>query len=339
MPALPAVSRPWTSRGNKPYDANAVQLDLSRSVIWSLLTNLKGTVTGGTATGTRDVDSEWVVKGSSDAATFNVAGSDLIASRANLVWANAGVAHSWWWAENAALGYQVVIDCITSASTGISLVAAPIGVPFTGGSLTARPTSTEEFLWGTSSTGSTAVTFLADTTTGATCNTHFAAADDGQFKFMASRAGTGIVFLYIALVKTTDVTGDTRNVFWLGGASSSARGAPSKAMLETSIGGCIGRNPNGLAIQTAGGVGVLAAGGTNLTGGTLGTDANSGKWNSTGLIVWGAVAGQYAYRGKIPDMYTIGNATIGSSIPSAAAQTRIVVGDYIDAFPGVALTV
>lgn len=344
MAALPAIALPLFSRGNKPYEDNSTQLNLARSVIFALIQNLIDTATGGTTSGTRHANSIAVVKGSSNSVSFSTAGVNHISARSNLVWAAVGVAHSWIWLELPTFGYQIVIDCITGVETTISIAATRIAVPFTGGSLTARPTSTEEFLWGTTSTGSTAVSYLADTTTGGTNNTHFACTDDGQFKFMASRAGTGIVFLYIALVRTSGASsGDIRNVFWLGGASSSARGAPSKAMLETSVGGCIGRNPNGAAIQTQGGVGVLSAGGTSLTGSGSGytTDAISGKWNSTPCAVWGAVSAgsQYAYRGMVPDLYTITTATIGASIPSAAAQTRIVVGDFIDSFPGPALTV
>lgn len=344
MAALPAVSRPRFSRGNRPYEDNTTQLNLARSVIFSLIQNLIDTATGGTTDGTRHANSIATVKGSSNSSSFSTAGVNHISARTNLVWAAVGVAHSWIWLELPTFGLQIVIDCITGVETTISIAATRIAVPFTGGSLTARPTSTEEFLWGTTSTGTTAVSYLADTTTGGTNNTHFACDDEGAFQFMASRAGTGIVFLYIALVKTTGASaGDVRNYFWLGGSSSSARGAPSKAMLETSVGGCIGRNPNGVAIQAQGGVGVLSAGGTVLGGSGSGytTDAISGKWNSTPCAVWGGVSAgsQYAYRGMIPDMYTITTATIGASIPSVAAQTRAVVGDYIIPFPGAALTV
>lgn len=339
--ALPALTQTRSSRMNKPYAANTVQLDLAQSVIFALIQNLLDTATGGTFTGTRDANSVWNVKGSSDGvANVSTAGVNHIAARTNLVWAAAASNHSWIWLENTQLGIQIVIDCI-NVDTTIVIAASRIAVPFTGGTLTARPTSTEEFLWATTSTGNSPQTFLADTTTGSTCNTHFVTGTDGQFLFMASRAGTGVVFLMIALQKTTGApAGDVRNVFWLGNSITSGRGACQVSAIAGSAGGCVGRSPNGLTVVSTGGMSQHNAGGSAMSGsGTYGTDAQTGKYNALGCAVWAGNSGaQYGYRGMLPDLYTT-TAPVGEPISNLGVVTRTVVGDYVWPCPGVAPTV
>ena len=344
MAALPAVSRTLHSRANIPYADTSSQLNLARSFMFSLIRCLINTESGGTPTNARPANSIWTVRGSSDGvANFSTAGVNHIAARTNLVWAANGVNHSWIWLENTTLGYQIVLDCINATETNIRLSAARTASgAYTGGSLTQAPSSTEEFLWGTTSTGFTNVSWMTDLTTGGTQNTHFTVADNGEFQFFASRAGTTVCHVYMALLRTVNgPVGDVRNTFWVGGSAASGRGMPAGATLCAASTGVVGRNPNGVAIATQGGGSNHVAGGTVLFGGgTYGTDAISGKYNSVALQVWGANAGQYSYRGLIPDMYTVTTVAVGTSIPSAAAQTRTVVGDFIIPFPStVALTV
>lgn len=337
MATLPAVSRTLCSRINQPYENTTTQLNLARSVMFSLIQNLINTAAGGTLTGTRHANSVWAVLGSSDGSTnFSTAGVNHIAARTNLIWAANGANHSWIWLENTTLGYQIVLDCINATETDIRLSASrTASAAYTGGSLTQAPTSTEEFFWATTSIGFTSVSYLSDLTTGGTQNTHFVVAENGEFEFMASRAGTGVCHLFIGLQRTVGgPVGDVRNTFWIGATSTSGRGVPTGPQLSQVTSGIVGRNPNGVAVVTQGGGSDHSAGGTVLFGGgNYGTDAVSGQYNSTAVSVWSANAGQYAYRGTLPDMYTITSVNIGTSIPSAAAQTRTVVGDYIIAFP------
>jgi len=338
--AFPAFTQTRNSRMNRPYAANAVQLDLAQSFIFSIIENLLDTATGGTLTGTRNANSVWTVKGSSNSVSVSLVGVNHIAARTNLVWAAASSPHSWIWLENATSGLQIVIDCINATNSNIVLAATRSAVPFTGGTVNDRPTSTEEFLWATTTTGNAPQTFLADTTTGATCFTHFITGTDGQFCFWASRAGTGVVFATIALLKTTGAdAGDVRNTFWVGNAQSSGRGACTVAQIANGAGGVVGRSPNGLTVVNTGGMQGLRAGGTDMTGsGSYGTDAFNGKYNATACAVWAGNSGaQYAYRGILPDIYTT-NAAVGEPISLSGVITRTVVGDYVWPCPGVAPT-
>lgn len=325
----------------RPYENNSTQLNLSRSVIFSIIQNLINTATGGTFTGTRDADSVWTVKGSCNSSSVSLVGVNHITARTNLVWAAAATNHSWIWLENVPLGYQIVIDCINATSTNIVIASAPIAAPFTGGTLSDRPTSTEETLWSTTAIGDSPVDFLADTTTGATCYTHFVTGEDGQFVFWASRAGTGLVFLTIALVKTVGAdAADTRNVFWMGNALSTGRGSAQAAYISASPAGCVGRSPNGATVVSTGGASQHSAGGTSMHGASVyGTDAFTGKYNTTPIAVWAGNSGaQHAYRGMLPDIYTT-TAQVGEPISLAGVVTRTVVGDFVWSCPGAAPTV
>jgi len=336
---FPAMTQTRNSRMNQPYAANAVQLDLAQSVIFSIIQNLLDTAATGTLTGTRNAASVWTVKGSSNSVSVSLVGVNHIAARTNLVWAAAGAAHSWIWLEKG--NTQIVIDCINATNTNIVIAGTRVAAPFTGGTVNDRPTSTEEYLWATTTTGNAPQNFLADTTTGATCYTSFVAGTDEQFTFWAHRAGTGVVFLTISLMKTTGAdAGDLRNTFWVGNAQSTGRGSCTAVQIANGAGGVVGRSPNGLTVVNTGGMQGLRAGGTDMTGGAAyTTDAFSGKYNATACAVWAGNSGaQYAYRGILPDLYTT-NAAVGEPISLAGVITRTVVGDFVWACPGVAPTV
>lgn len=334
--AFPAFTQIRSSRMNQPYAANIVQLDLAQSFIFSSIQNLLDTATTGTLTGTRDPDSVWTVKGSSNSVSVSLVGVNHIAARTNLVWGADASPHSWIWLEKG--DTQIVIDCINSTNSNIVIAGSRLGVPFTGGTVNDRPTSTEEFLWSTTSTGNSPQNYLADTTTGSACYTHFVTGEDEQFCFFATRAGTGVVFATIALLKTTgaDVS-DIRNTFWVGSASTSGRGSCKISEIANAAGGCVGRSPNGLTTVNTGGMQGIKAGNTDMVGaGSYTTDALTGKYNATACAVWAGNSGaQYAYRGILPDIYTT-NAAVGEPISLSGVVTRTVIGDFVWPCPGVA---
>lgn len=327
---IPALTRPWTSRRNRPDASTASALLIAQSRLFALKEHLKDTATGGTTSGTRNAASVWVTKGSCDGTTVNTSGTDLITSHTTWLWA-AG-AHSWWWAENAAVGYQIVIDTAGAASASVCIAFAPISTPFTGGNTTTRPTSTQEFLWGTGSTGAgTVAAWLSDVVTGGSNYTHFVTADDGQFWFLCSRAGTGIFSTVIGFQKPSGAT-DARAVYAIGNTLSSSRGAMSRAQIIDANTGAMSRSPNGVSTHT-GGVGSFGyAGGSNYLG-TGTTDANSGKYLSGPVDAWSIAGGQNAWRGRFVDLIAVGARPIGDGFPSVAAQERVVVGDFLLPFP------
>lgn len=336
MAAIPAISKVYSARGNLPFGSTASALELARSQLFNYITHLLNTASGGTTSGTRDANSVWTVVDSSDGVTYS-SSTNLILTRANLNWAAAGANHSWIRLSNASIGYQIVFDCINATSSNLNAAACPIATPFTGGSLTNRPVNTAaEFLFSSNATGDAITVLLADATTGGTNQTHFVTSTDGQFCLLTSRTGTGQFSTCMALLKTTGgAAGDTRNVFWVGHSVTSGRGTPSLSFVGSSPSGCSGRSPGG-AIMNSGGVDRAFPGGTDLGGSGLPTtDSQTGKTNIQPCPVYSATASNYSYRGILPDWYFTPPHTVGTSIPSTAAQTRIVAGDFIVPFPGV----
>lgn len=333
MIPLPNLIRPWTVRGNRPDASTASALLIAQSRVWGMKEHMKDTATGGSLSATRNAASVWVTKGSCDGTTVNTSGTDLITTHTGLIWA-AG-AHTWWWGENTAAGYQCVIDTAGALSASLCIAFAPISTPFTGGSTTTRPTSTQEFLWGTGSTGAgTVATFLSDVVTGGSNYTHYVTADDGQFWFLVGRAGTGIFSTACAFLKTVDST-DTRAAFVIGSTLSSGRGAMSRAQIFDSNLGSSARSPNGTAIHTGGLTPLGYAGGSNYLG-RGGVDANTGKYLSGPIDAWSNAASQDAYRGRFQDFAAVGIRPVGDPFFTAGGvQERVVVGDVLVPYPSI----
>jgi hypothetical protein len=127
----------------------------------------------------------WTVRGSSDAATFGLDNVDRWTTDAKLVWANAGVNHSWIVLKNTALGANVEL-CLDLRSTVPSRIDAVMsfGSAFgagggSGGSLTARPTSTDEVVVNGGAAGGWDYHGLGANTT-FDCTWHVLHSTDGQ---------------------------------------------------------------------------------------------------------------------------------------------------------------
>lgn len=84
----------------------------------------------------------WVLRGCSNGVAFNTAGTNLIAGTGDVVSSNSG-ARTWAWYQQAS-GLQLVVAFDQAAGPSQITFAASFGAGFTGGSLTARPTATDE---------------------------------------------------------------------------------------------------------------------------------------------------------------------------------------------------
>lgn len=338
MPALPAVTKTYSARGNVPYVDVTTALNVARSAIWALKEHMKNTATGGATSGTRHANSVWAVRYSCDSVTAGVAGDgvDRWAAITNLVWNNTGSAHSWFVLRNTTLGYEVCIDLNSASTNSIRIAVAEVATPFTGGTTTTGPTAANEFDMGSSSVGTgAAFQWQGDTATGNFNWTHYITAEDGQFYFVCSRTGLGYFSTFMAVQKTTAASpSDTRNVFALGASGNSGRGAPSTGTIVNASAGCVGRFPNG-AQNTTGGIQAGGRFGGSDWPGTLGIDSVTGNYLAFPHHVGSLGGAQPSYRGVLPDQYSIATAPVGGAIPSAAAQERVVVGDIIMPYPGV----
>jgi hypothetical protein len=131
---LPTLDKTWLHNVNNILRTTGTALGDNRQ----LLLAIKNAMIGFGS-------SPWTVRGSSSSVAAGLDNVDRWAAVANLVWANAGSAHSWIVLKNTALGTNVEL-CIDLASTNSYSMAVVMsfGAAFTGGSTTARPTSTDE---------------------------------------------------------------------------------------------------------------------------------------------------------------------------------------------------
>lgn len=345
----------YATRRNVPLADSSATDNLRASYLFAFKTLLTGEATGGTQSGTRAANSLWTHVASSDGSTFSTV-TDLWGTtfnNANFVWNPVGFPsfngnQSWIVLQNTAVGYQICISCSYNASGYAGVSFTPISAPFSGFSATSRPyvanliavhERPNPFGYGYGWNG-----FYSDLTLGGYYYAHFVTNSvDGQFWFLVNRAGQGCFNFLLGLQKTVDNDpSDTRNVFALSSSMAinyqSARGAGRSDMFVADYSAFDGQNKDGSIINNSnnGGMGPVTAFGylpqTPYAGG-YGLDTASG--NYLAFPTHGLTYSPTAYRGRFPDLYSIGTAPVGASIPvGGPSQERIVVGDVVIPFVG-----
>lgn len=137
--SLPTLTKTWTSPGqfsvnNAVFDQGSVQATL-RLLLRSIKNAMKAFPSNG-----------WTVTGSSDAVTAGMDATDRWSADSKLVGAAEGVNHSWIVLKQASINtnYCVLINLQSSNLGAVDFWVSP-NAAFTGGSITNRPTSTQEF--------------------------------------------------------------------------------------------------------------------------------------------------------------------------------------------------
>lgn len=344
MPAVPAPIRTWSSRMNVPFTVantatNALQTQFAA---WSLKQHLIDAHTSdGTLYGSRAPNSVWTVVGSSDGATAGMDGVDrwtTTFTASKLVRAATGSAHSWIVLQNSTSGIQVCIDLNGTNSGQCAITYTRSAFPFTGGSITTRPTAAANNEWmsglqrgTTPNTSSSGGNIIAESTTNQVMYTHFSCAEDGTFHFEVSRAGSGYCSVFIALWRTSGANpSDTRNWYAIHDTSDTTRGAPRHNTngngITGSTSGTTARNTTG-AICNTGGIRLVSFGNTPYPGANGNVDALTGNYYAEPLEVR-EISPQMIDRGYFADIVFIGNVTIGSTYPEVN-PTHFVVGDVL----------
>ena len=138
--ALPTLAKTWQ------FTVNQQILALGSALIdnQTLQLNIKNALIGfGTQPWTMYYSCSSLVAGAAND------GTDRIAAIANIVWGNAGSAHSWWVLQQTNLGTHAQLlfsmEGISASGNVMTLVWSP-SAGFTGGSTTARPTATDEIV-------------------------------------------------------------------------------------------------------------------------------------------------------------------------------------------------
>lgn len=150
--SLPSLSKTWQFVPNYAVSATGTALGTNRTILLAFknfLTTTANWVDNNNASTTPS--NMWAVRYSCDSVTAGTAGDavDRWSAIANLVWANAGSAHSWIVLRQTAIdtNCELLISCENAQVNGanITVVMSP-SAGFTGGTTTARPTATDEIV-------------------------------------------------------------------------------------------------------------------------------------------------------------------------------------------------
>jgi hypothetical protein len=138
--ALPALTKTWQYALNNSWGTSGSALIDHQIVMRSIKNALKAFATNA-----------WTVRGSSNGSTAGMDTTDRWSANGDLVWAASGAAHSWIVLRQAAIAgaAEVCID-LTPLENGVQGPRATIvwsaSAGFTGGSVTNRPTATDEMV-------------------------------------------------------------------------------------------------------------------------------------------------------------------------------------------------
>lgn len=334
------LSRTWYSDGNVAISDTAA---VGKSSMWALKCFMKGTL------GTVDARGLWTVEGSSDGATAGMDATDRWTDTytpAKLVWAAIGTARSWIVLKSpAAMGpYYLLIDCTgnTDGSTAWIMMWASKAA-FTGGSITARPTSTKEWAVHPPATVSPLRLQIWDGVVNGH-NLHYTADANGNFWYADSKNGTGIFHFCLGFQVLSETRSlDTQKGFTLGCFNTAGRGAFDLGSgVWTTSGQAAGHIGGRTSTDSASSV---AAQDINLSFvNMISSWANQTVANSIDgtFDVWPVYVGSNnaavmgsGSRGRLPDTALVGGSAVGngaipgSSAPSSGAQEQMVVGNIL----------
>lgn len=315
-----ALSRAWYTRANIPHPDVSTGLLQMKSQAWLLKANLMQQVATGTLgpLGAAPASAAWTCIGSSDGVT---AGQDAVDrwgavfDGTKIIRAAAGVAHSWFILRSpAAIGsFYMLIDLGTAADTSILISFSKNA--YVGGTITARPTSTVEFVgpnstqWGAGNAANHNMQFVTDAN--GNCYVH-----NGQ-------VGTGYVNMALWFGALAEArAGESHNFFCAFHYLASGRGAPGGSSQIVT-----GRTTSNSAAITGGMLRWTLAG--NTAQGVLEANCQDSAFDTLPCIVGNTNAGLAGFRGRFPDAVSGGAMNVGGSDPTTGAQERVCFGDFV----------
>lgn len=320
------LSKVWYTSANRTLDDTTTANRYASSQLFALKELLRGGVSGTNGPeGARPASSNWTVDSSSDGVTAG-AGDNLGGATytpAKWVRAAAGVAHSWF-VLRSPTGMQdqpwyVLVSWGTASDQNVIFAISKNA--FTGGSITADPTSTGQ---------STYTTFAWMENVAAAGKAHLVIDASGSFWFLVSKNGSGLFSNHLTVMNLTETrtSGDTARVIMIADFSSTGRGVPRWPSSAITWRGLV--NDSTAAI----GAGLGRTTQASLSGSTMSvivTQTNNIDAKTDMLPIaymHDGTASHQGYRGRIPDCWYVGAAnSVGSGDPTDAAPTRAICGE------------
>lgn len=331
--SAPTLAGTWYTRANMLFADVTTAANINKSYFFMLKDVLKGNASGGTEGPlSRPGSTFWTVEGSSDGSTAGMDGVDRWTNTFNaslLVQAASGAAHSWIVLKSPnGLGPLYMCIDLNSATTTTAGVVFSLNA-FTGGSTTNRPTTTNAFAAGTSADPilTTNAALVSDNTLASTYRGHFSTDANGAFNFMMSRDGTGICSNFMAVFVAADrnASDNTYIQHCIFHALNSGVGAPSIDAVGSTSSWVGNRSQSGGTPNTTGGLSRWTFGGSAFPG-VATVDQGGTDFRALPLYIHSLTTSNMSWRGRVPDIWAVGNITIGSSYPNAVSPTQHVIG-------------
>lgn len=315
-----SLSRVWYTRANIPFPDITTALKAAQSQAWLMKANLMQQVTTGTVgpEGVAPAGAAWACKGSSDGSTAGIDNVDRWGGTfdaTKILRAAAASPHSWILLQSQAAigGYYMLIALEAAADTSIYISFSKNA--YTGGSTTAKPTSTTEFVafngsqWNNGNASNQNFQFVTDA--------------NGDFYAHVGQVGAGFTYMALWGSELAEARGSDGHKFFVHAHYSNAgRGAPLGASSTV-----IGRTSSNSANITGGMIRPTFAGNNFM--GAMEANSQDSTFDTLPCIVGNTNAGLSGMRGRFPDAVMGGAMNVGGSDPTTGTQQRACFGDFV----------
>lgn len=325
-----STSKQWYTSANLAIADSTTASRCAHSSIWGFAAMLLGNQSGTNGPeGARPSSCYWTLEGSSNSTTAGIDTTDRLNfagsfTDSNWVRATAGTAHTWFVIKspNTVLDgpWYFCFDYIGPSNDQTCSIIFSKNV-FSGGSTTARPTSTNE---------SVMTSFQFCSTTQAAGKIHLNIDANGNFRWLRSRNATGYFDTYISVESLVEYhTTDPARAFCTLHFVDTARGVMN---VSPSAGfSMLGMSLNGTSALTSSNVNIADIW-------FYPTSAALSTYNTTNTIdatvdalpccyVYENTTGRKGMRGRFPDMWESGNqVATGSVFPSVGNIERVLLG-------------
>jgi hypothetical protein len=319
---LPALNKSWQFRANRALPALGTAIADNRALLLEFRDGMKGLGSGwvdGTGAGTTPTNC-FVTRYSCNSVTAGTAGDgvDRWTTSADLVWAAAGSAHSWYVFRQVAIAtnFEALVSCEGAAGSGqlLTVVVSP-SAGFTGGSTTARPTATDEIvlLAGLSWT---------NISSDISCRLHVQSSTDGQCtRLWVYQAGAVVAFWSFEKPQNPVAS-------WTNPSASAVLGNVSSTLANLNdVASYRGRGASSMAMYLT----TEYAGSARVASSMPGPNALSAAWPFLGSGLYSLTAANEGRHGNLFDLWWgLVAANEGDTYPDSGTTKQFAqVGDLI----------
>lgn len=331
---MPSWNRTWYTQMNMTDPDTSSATNAAKGMFWSIKAALLGQLTGTAGPeGAPSAGYYWTCEGSSDSSTAGMDATDRMTSTytlSKIVQASSGV-HTWIVLKSpSGMPGGPYYLCLDYVSTGAQVIRAyGARAAFTGGSTSARPTSTKE--WDIGGAAEFAITDNA----AATYRSHLAISANGDFYMAFNKSGSNFFWGALAFVGLDNTrSGDTTKAVTLM-TPFSASGAFVTPYLSTTK--VMARTYNDGASVANGSICMMDyyTGSSPASWTTVATAVNAAdsKADPLPLFVHDKTSGAMGVRGTMPDCWhTGGQLAHGSVEPASGDIKHVSIGQIMMPF-------